>query len=150
MAFGGAAVFAAAGVPAAQGAFNILSFSGVTLAANAAPAPNRANADTGAFSSNTGAIDAVPANTTSMPANFSKGPDNYTQSDLDAIIVIAQDSGVTVTKLHVTKALVANVNPAPTFPVISNSNAEIIIQNLGAGAATGLDGTILEEHTSTR
>ena len=65
--------------------------------------------------------------------------------------MIAQDNGVTVTKLNPTKALVANVNPAPAGSSISNANAEVLIQNLGAGnTGANLVVRIIAEHTGIR
>lgn len=152
MAYGGVAVNTASGARPGQSAYNINEVSGVTLAAYVAGPPAvRANADTGVSSSNRGAIDAVPANTISFPAAFGPGQDNWSASDVEALTVIPQANVSTAARVVATKALVANVNPAPDFPVITNSNVEVIVQNLGAGAiASGLTVRCILEHTAIR
>ncbi len=150
MAFGGAAVFLAAGARVGQSRNMIEEVSGVSLAIFVASPPVRANADVGVLSSNGGAIDAVPANTQSLPAAFGSGPDNWSQSDVDALTVLAQDTLAAVTKIASFKALVANVNPAPAAPVITNANVEVTVQNLGAGAAAALEVRLILEHTAIR
>lgn len=153
MAFGGVAVFNAAGARAGQSRHNIEEITGLTLAAFVAAPAVRANADAGALSSNTGNIDAVPANTLGggLPANFGPGPDNWDQATLDSLTVLAWDIGNTATRLvPAAKNLVANVNPAPAAPAITNSNAEVVIHNLGAGAAAAMTIRIILEHTAIR
>lgn len=152
MAFGGAAVFLAAGARSGQSRHLISEITGLTLAAFAAAPADRANADAGALSSNGGAIDAVPADTlgSGLPAAFGPGPDNWDQTNLDALTVILEDAGNTVTKLAHSKALVANTNPAPAGSAITNNNAEVIVHNLGAGAAGALKIRMILEHTQIR
>ena len=151
MAFGGAAVNLAVGARPGQSAYMINETTGVTLAAFVAGPPAvRANADTGAFTSNRAAIDPVPANTLQLPAAFGPGQDNWSQGDVDSITVLAQDGGTPITKLAVTKALVNNVNPAPAGTSITNKNAEVIVQNLGAGVAAQLTIRMILEHTLIR
>jgi hypothetical protein len=152
MAFGGAAVFLAAGARTGQSRHNISEVTGLTLTNLVNPVADRANADVGALSSNGAAIDAVPANTLAngLPANFGPGPDNWAQVDVDALTVLLQDAGNTVTKLASSKALVANVNPAPAGSSITNANAEVLVHNLGAGAANALTIRNILEHTGIR
>ena len=151
MAFGGVAVNLAVGARPGQSAYQINEVSGVTLAAYVAGPPAvRANADTGVFSSNRGAIDAVPANTLSLPAAFGPGQDNWSASNLEAVTVVPSNNATPVTNLVTTKALVANVNPAPAGSAITNANAELITQNLGAGAAAAITLRMILEHTVIR
>ena len=154
MAFGGAAVFLAAGARTGQTRHLISEVTGLTLAAFVAAPAVRANADAGVLSSNGAAIDAVPANTqaSGLAAAFGPGPDNWAQGDVDALTVTAWDAGTPVTKLSVSKALVANVAAAPAGSTITNNNAEVTIHNLGAVAAAAALLTIrmILEHTSIR
>jgi len=151
MAFGGAAVNLAVGARPGQSAYMINETTGVTLAAFVAGPPAvRANADTGAFTSNRAAIDPVPANTLQLPAAFGPGQDNWSAADLQSITVLSQNNAVPITQLVTTKALVSNVNPAPAGSSITNKNAEVIVQNLGAGAAAQLTIRMILEHTLIR
>jgi len=150
MAFGGTQANLAAGARTGQSRFSIHEVTGVTLAANAAASPDRANADTGALTTNQGAIDAVPANTNQLLAGWGPGADNWTQTDVDAVTALAQDTGANVTKLATSKALVANVNPAPSGSTISNENCEVLVHNLGAGAADAVEVRLILESTLVR
>lgn len=151
MAFGGTPAFLAAGARTGQSRHLISELTGVTLAANVgAIDPTGAAADTGALTSNTGAIDAVPANHSSLPAAFGKGPDDWTQADVDAVTIVLEDGSAGVTKLQTAKALVANVGAAPAGSMISNANMQLLVHNLGAGAAGAIKLRAIMEHTIIR
>ena len=152
MAFAGAAVFLAAGARTGQTRHLISEITGLTLGVFVAAPAVRTNGDAGVLSSNGGAIDAVPASTTGsgLAAAFGPGPDNWAQGDVDALTVLMWDQAAAVTKLSVSKALVANVAAAPAGSTITNNNAEVTIHNLGAGAATILVVRMILEHTSIR
>lgn len=150
MAFGGSQVNLPAGARTGQSRFQIHEVSGLTLGAFVAAPADRANADAGVLTTNGGAIDAVPANTNQFVAGWGPGPDNWSQGDVDSVTVTLNENSNTVTKLSYTKALVANVNPAPTGSGITNNNLEVTVQNLGAGAASEVLVRCVLEHTAIR
>jgi hypothetical protein len=143
-------VFLAAGARAGQSRNNIEEITGGTLAANAGVVdPTGAAADTGALTSNTAAIDAVPANHQSLPAAFGPGPDNWSQADVDGLTALTDEQSAAVTKLSVSKNLIANAGAAPAGSSITNANVQILVHSLGAGAVTLLTLRLIAEHSIT-